>query len=125
MERFVDSARHTKPAPERKGRTDRSTNAAEEWLSEGSMFSLGPVRGWFGQVKTPKGLSTDFGTRIEVYAQYVKGVLHGLRNDHQLPTTVMFKIPRSQAPCVATLGLVPRTYPYWARLRSHGVLRGR
>eukprot|EP00959_Pyramimonas_sp_CCMP1952_P431172 9030338-Pyramimonas_sp.AAC.1 len=44
-------------------------------------------------------------------------VVHGLPNDHRLPTTAMCKIPGSQAPCVSTLGQVPRTCPYWARLR--------
>eukprot|EP00959_Pyramimonas_sp_CCMP1952_P289019 6044571-Pyramimonas_sp.AAC.1 len=52
-----------------------------------------PSGKYFGQVKTPKGPRH----RLQAASrgvQYVKGV-HGLPNDHQLPTTAIFKIPRS------------------------------
>eukprot|EP00976_Prorocentrum_cordatum_P084125 1185526-Prorocentrum_minimum.AAC.9 len=47
-------------------------------------------RGKFGQVKMPKGPRHRLQT-VNQGARYVKGV-HGLPNDHRLPTAVMFKM---------------------------------
>eukprot|EP00959_Pyramimonas_sp_CCMP1952_P128104 2679156-Pyramimonas_sp.AAC.2 len=46
-----------------------------------------------GRVKTPKGPHHQLRTANQG-VQYTKGV-HGLPNDRRLPTTVMFKIPKS------------------------------
>eukprot|EP00959_Pyramimonas_sp_CCMP1952_P382672 8018648-Pyramimonas_sp.AAC.1 len=54
---------------------------------------------WFGQVNTPKGPQHRLQTANQG-VQYIRG-----------------------APRVSTLGLVPRTYPYWARLRHRCTVR--